>query len=334
MIMGGNEEGGLENHVVALSNALAKQNEVHVIAHQKYENRFEKVHFHSVDLTKSRNNPLLLLSIRKIITQISPHIIHAQANKAVSILAKLKPYLSSNMKLVATLHSLKKNLAAYEKFDWVIGVSHSVLAKLENQNRSVIYNGVSFSEARLCKRNYLDEQFNIPENKRIIVSIGRLVEVKRFDVLIAAFQGMQNAYLLIIGEGKERKKLEQLLSHMKKHNIQLVGQRDDNIEILSAADACVISSEREGFSYVMAESLLAGTPVVSTDVADMKRIIPKNSVVEVNNVDQLNKVLKDAVDNYDDFYGSYGPVFKWARDRFCFEKMLGETEQVYRDITH
>ncbi len=54
LIMGGDEEGGLENHVVELGNALASRHNVHIIAHAKYEDRFKGVSFHAIDLTKSQ----------------------------------------------------------------------------------------------------------------------------------------------------------------------------------------------------------------------------------------------------------------------------------------
>ena len=229
LIMGGNEEGGLENHFVEVSNALAKHHEVHVIAHEKYTKRFNNVLVHSLDVTRSRRNPLLLYSVLKLLGDISPDIVHAQANKAVSIIATLKPFLPKGIKLVATLHSLKKKVAPYEKYDWVIGVSNSVLKNLKTPNKSSIYNGVRLDKSRLQQRRYLLDELGLPENTKLIVSIGRLVEVKCFDMLIDAFQGINNAYLLIVGEGQERHKLERHIKESGQNNIKLLGHREDNI---------------------------------------------------------------------------------------------------------
>ncbi len=332
LIMGGNEEGGLENHVIEIGNALAENHEIHIIAHKKYRDRFKGVNYHSVDLTQSRRNPALLYQVAVLIHKISPSIIHAQANKAVSIIATLKWFIPKNVKLVASLHSLKRSLGSYEKFDWVIGVSHSVLEKLKNPNQSVIYNGVRFDRGRLKQRSYLQDEFGIPSNNKVVVTIGRLVEVKRFDILIEAFQGIENTHLLIFGEGQKRYDLEQQAQKFKHNKIHMPGFRKDNIELLSAADVCVISSEREGFSYVMAESLLVGTPVISTDVADMKKILPQQAVVGVNNIEQLHYVLVNVCTDYETFLESFQPAFQWAVDNLSFEIMLKDTEQVYQDL--
>lgn len=332
LIMGGNEEGGLESHFVQVSNALGEHHEVHVIVHEKYTKRFNNVVVHPVLFTRSRRNLVLLYSVLRLLREISPDIVHAQANKAVSVIATLKPFLPKRMKLVATLHSLKRNLVAYEKYDWVIGVSNSVLKNLKNPNKSFIYNGVSLAESRLQQRRYLLDEFGLSENTKLVVSIGRLVEVKRFDILIDAFQGINNACLLIVGDGQERHKLELQIKELGQDNIKLLGHRQDNIEILSAADLCVISSEREGFSYVMAESLLSGTPVISTDVADMKSILPQGAVVKVNDIEGLNQQLVYIVDNYEVFHDSFQSTFHWAQDNFSFKKMRDSIEQVYMGI--
>jgi glycosyltransferase involved in cell wall biosynthesis len=331
--MGGDEEGGLENHVVELGNALASSHNVHIIAHAKYEDRFKSVSFHAVDLTKSRRNPLMLLLIRQTILMISPDIIHAHANKAASVISFLKYFLPTKIKYVATLHSLKKRLSSYEKFDWVIGVSQRVLFEIKNPNKSVIYNGVFIDKKKIKTQKYLQDEFGLDPSKKVFVSIGRLVKVKRFDVLINAFQGINNAYLLIVGDGELKEALEQKIKVTSQNNIQLLGHRKDNIEILSAADVCIISSEREGFSYVMAESLLVGTPVISTDVADMKKILPDQSIVPVNKEQELHNLMSTFFDNPKEMIAGYSPVFEWASKNLTFDKMVDSTSNVYKKVT-
>ncbi len=332
LVMGGDEEGGLENHVLGLANALADKHEVHLIAHQKYASRLGAVMFHPLDLSKSRRNLFLLVAVAKRIRTIAPDIIHAQASKAASIVSTLKPFLPKRVKRVATLHSLKRKLAAFETFDWVIGVSGRVLETLQNTNQSVIYNGVDVDKQRLQQRDYLLDELNLPAKHKLIVAMGRLVPVKRFDLLIAVFQGITDAQLFIVGEGKERPKLEQQVKENDQGNIHFLGNRPDNIEILSAADLCVISSEREGFSYVMAESLLVKTPVISTDVADMKKILPVNSISAINDTVDFHKRLQNACEDYESFVDSYQPVFEWAQRELHFDAMLTQTEQVYQQV--
>ena len=48
-ILAGDEEGGLEKHFEELCNRLSSYHEIHVIAHEKYRNRFDpKIIFHTL----------------------------------------------------------------------------------------------------------------------------------------------------------------------------------------------------------------------------------------------------------------------------------------------
>ena len=72
----------------------------------------------------------------------------------------------------------------------------------------------------------------------------------------------------------------------------------------SAADVCVIPSYYESFGMVALESLACGTPVVATDVGDMKNIIRHSEaghVIEVNSsselADKISRLLYHEKDN-------------------------------------
>ena len=92
LMMAGIGEGGLEGHVVELSNKLAKEREVEVIAHPDMLDRFDKnVVTHPLDLAKGRSNPLILYRLIALIKSINPDVVHAHANKAVTMLARIRP---------------------------------------------------------------------------------------------------------------------------------------------------------------------------------------------------------------------------------------------------
>ena len=70
----------------------------------------DSVVIYALDMTKSRRNIFLLSNILKLIRQIKPDIIHAQANKAVAIVASIQRFLLQKTVLIATLHNMKRNL--------------------------------------------------------------------------------------------------------------------------------------------------------------------------------------------------------------------------------
>ncbi len=120
-------------------------------------------------------------------------------------------------------------------------------------------------------------------NDKIILFVGRIDPLKGIDKLIKAIPYLQNIRglrLVVIGGGEHsRREIEQLQKLACNLNIQ------DSVTFLglikheqlpyfySAADACVIPSYYESFGLVALESLACGTPVVATDVGNLKSII-------------------------------------------------------------
>ncbi len=120
-------------------------------------------------------------------------------------------------------------------------------------------------------------------NDKIILFVGRLDPLKGIDKLIKAIpylQNIQGLRLMVIGGGEHsQREIEQLQKLACNLNIQ------DSVTFLglikheqlpyfySAADACVVPSYYESFGLVALESLACGTPVVATDVGNLKSVI-------------------------------------------------------------
>ena len=115
------------------------------------------------------------------------------------------------------------------------------------------------------------------ENKKIIISVGRLVHRKGQDKLIEAMptilQSVPNAHLLLVGEGPYRSHLEKLANKLSlNESITFVGRilYDKLPNYLSAADVFVMPSrsrffglEVEGLGIVYLEASACGIPVVA-----------------------------------------------------------------------
>ena len=330
-VLASDGDGGLEKHTIELSTALqAKGIDVTVIANEKYKDNFKNIKFIEMDLTKGRSNIFSLWKLFHILKKENFDIVHAQANKATNMIVKLKPFLDA--KIVATLHNFKKNLKPFLKADVVMTVSDRIGEKLNHDNKITVYNGIKVADNRAID---LHEKFNIPTGKFIICSVGRLVEAKGFDLLIESMQYMdQNIELLLIGDGPDREKLEKLSQKLNiDRRIRFVGNIENELtkSIIKSSDLLVISSRREGFSYVFAESLLLNTPIVSTDVADIKKFITPNYIAPFDPklfADKVNDFKKD----YDQNIIAYQKIFNRAENTLTLENMTEQTIQVYHKV--
>jgi glycosyltransferase involved in cell wall biosynthesis len=325
-ILGGAEDGGLEKHTIELSHALAKNNiDVSVIAHKKFKNDFKDLNFFELDLSKGRNNPFILFELYKVLKKEKFDIIHTQANKATDMVIKLKPFLDS--KIISTLHSYKKNIKSFEKADFIITVSDKIGEKIKNTNRVTIYNGIKIQKIQKID---LYKKFDIQKDRFMICAIGRFAKVKRFDILIEAMKLVsEQNHLILIGDGD--KNITNLANSCK--NVTLAGYLSgiETQKILKSSDLCVISSGREGFSYVFAESLILSTPLISTDVADIKKFIPESSIIKSNTKDIADKI-QHIGGNYKENLDLFQGAFEKAKTEFSIENMTNKTICVYRRV--
>jgi glycosyltransferase involved in cell wall biosynthesis len=103
----------------------------------------------------------------------------------------------------------------------------------------------------------------------VILAVGGLRKVKDFPTLLRAFARLPSAgdaRLLILGEGKERGRLTQLVSRLGlEGRVELPGFVADPYPYLARARVLVLSSRREGLGNVLVEAFAVGTPVVATD---------------------------------------------------------------------
>jgi glycosyltransferase involved in cell wall biosynthesis len=107
----------------------------------------------------------------------------------------------------------------------------------------------------------------------LVVAVGRLVPVKRFDALIRAFapirQDHPDARLVIVGQGFERANLEALIRSLGVEEAVTLAGRVSDVELITLyRQAWVVASasSREGWGMTLTEAAACGTPSVATRI--------------------------------------------------------------------
>lgn len=169
----------------------------------------------------------------------------------------------------------------YEKYDKIVCVSEDVRNAFikgygDKFEPVTLYNCYDDSEILNKSKESLPEE--IDKDGKICVAVGRLVKSKGFDKLLKAHKRLLeegiNHKLWILGEGEERENLEKYIKDNKlSDSVTLFGFANNPYKYIKNADITVCSSEYEGFSTVVVESLILGTPVVTTDCTGMREIL-------------------------------------------------------------
>lgn len=142
-------------------------------------------------------------------------------------------------------------------------------------------------------------------NPNYILAVGRLVPIKRFDLLIRVFAEIRktrNIKLVILGEGPERENLSRMvIEYGLEEQVIFRGFVCNPWGYMSQAKMLVLTSKLEGFGNVIGESMAAGCPVVATRCGGPEDIIQNNrngilveqSCPEI--VDAIRLILDDPV---------------------------------------
>lgn len=138
-----------------------------------------------------------------------------------------------------------------------------------------------------------------------IISIGRSCKQKRFDILLGAYaaSGIKE-YLVIVGSNKihhdELKKLTKSLNIENK--VVFISHQENIFPYIKNSKLLVVTSEYEGFGNTIIESLICGTPVVSTNCksgpSEILTGLFSDYLAEVNNPSDIANKIKAALKNY------------------------------------
>lgn len=138
----------------------------------------------------------------------------------------------------------------------------------------VLRNGVDLELFRPVDRDKVRGELKLRGS--VIVSVGRLAELKGHDLTIRAIKEIPDTSLVLVGSGPEEQKLKTLVADLSLDDrVHFVGNQPQNnlSYYYSAADVMVLASSREGWANVLLESMACGTPVVATDVGGTIEVI-------------------------------------------------------------
>lgn len=222
-------------------------------------------------------------------------------------------------KLISWIHIEQKNIdyaskvfrskneakACYGKFDKIICVADTVkqdfLSIFDVKNPvEVLYNTVETDVIKQKSEEKVDD--NVFSNESVnLISVAKLTYTKGYDRLVNITKRLItegiNVHTYIVGKGEEKSRLEeQIRENGIENNWTFVGFKTNPYKYVKNADLYVCSSRKEGFSTAVTESLIVGTPVVSTDCSGAKELLGYNNeygIVTENNEESLYLGLKE-----------------------------------------
>jgi glycosyltransferase involved in cell wall biosynthesis len=320
--------GGLEKHTRELANGLAQAgHRVTVICAAAHQHGLApRIGRITLNPKQSRYSPLLLVRLYRQIRDGKYDVVHAQGTKAVALLATLARFVHPPAPaLVASFHGFKSRYPALHRFTAVIAVSNALAEHLPCAKVQVVYNGLPAGHLETALTTAAKTLITASP-KPVWLAVGRLVSVKGFDFLIDSFKGVKGC-LYIAGDGPDKALLQQkIIDNELQHRVTLLGHRDDVPALMAACDGVVISSKREGFSYVFAEAMLASKPVISTNVPIANELLPEHHIYHSNSPDGFAKLLNSDLGV---IFNDQIAARKRAQRELTLDSMINSTLAVY-----
>ena len=143
------------------------------------------------------------------------------------------------------------------------------------------------------------------EKKHLIVTVARLIPLKRLDLLIKVFSiflvSHPNYQLIIYGEGKERDNLQKQICELGLDSMVFMpGAVEELWDKIKESEMFVINSEFEGMSNALLEAMCLGLPCISTKVSGALDVIKDGEnglLIDVNDESGLLKAMTKLAEN-------------------------------------
>jgi glycosyltransferase involved in cell wall biosynthesis len=178
-------------------------------------------------------------------------------------------------------------------------VKRTALARatfLDRHRVAVIYNGVD--AARFVPRS--EPTLALPASRRVrFLALGRLDPRKGLDLALAALSQVQDAELVIVGDGEARPSLERLATDLGvAERVLFAGYTTDVRSAIAGCDVALSSARDEGLGIALLEAMAMGRPVVAVPVGGLPEVVANGQtgwLATRREPEALASVMREAV---------------------------------------
>lgn len=176
------------------------------------------------------------------------------------------------------------------------------------------------------------------ENPVKILAVARFDRQKDHPSLIAAMSNIDNARLILVGDGPDELKIKQLVERYNMTEIvEFRGFCDNVTEIMAEAQIFVLSSNWEGLPCTIVEAMRAGLPIVASDVGGVSETIEDGKtgyLIPHKNVALMHQKLTQLVQNRQ-LRSEMGNLGRQKYEaQFTFTQMYAKTFETYQQVIH
>jgi len=212
----------------------------------------------------------------------------------------------------------------------------------------IIPNGIDLSEyENLPPKGSFKKKFNIHDNKKIVLYLGRIHRIKGIDILVKAFYyaikmlNFDNALLVIVGsDDGYLDELERMLTSLNiTDSVLLTGPLygKDKLEAYLDADVFVLPSRYETFPNVVLEAYSCSRPVIASNVESIPDIVIHGKtglLFRSGDAEELAKMIMRMITHPEEAEKMGCRARKLVEEKYSIESVVSSLETLYERVLY
>lgn len=230
-------------------------------------------------------------------------------------------------------------LDEYNGFDKVCFVSNVAKEGFEKSvgnldNGIVVHNVIDFRNVQNKAEEFIEYEYETDGLK--LVAVGRLATEKGYDRLVNVLSKLERSYnfeLWLVGDGDRRSLLEEQIKNNNMKSVKLMGFQTNPYAFMKKADLFVCPSFYEGYSTVVAEAMVVGVPVLTTNCAGMDEILHNGryGLIVENSEEGLQSGLVTLLENKE-LYSRIASAVEENKKTFDDGQAVKEYDELFKEI--
>ncbi len=352
---------GAENHLLTLLSELRRDVQIHLIMLVEMQNPmtdfvsdFKK---NGVEVTRivinHHSDFSLIWKIYYLIRKIRPHIVHTHLLHA-DLYGVLSAVLAGTKIMISTKHGYddyektsffyKLNSISSRWLNRVITISDALQVKvaeaegIPKSKMATIYYGLD-GETYASNRDAGPARscLNATNDACLIGTVGRLIPVKGYEILLKAVAGIELDFrLLIMGDGPLKGRLEKISLELGlSDKVKFLGFISEVSPMLSGLDIFVLPTLGEGFGLVLLEAMAHRLPIVSTNTMAVPEIVEDRKtgiLVPPKDAAALKEAIETLIRSTDQRAKMGKRGWEKLIKTFSVDKMVYQTGSLYQEL--
>lgn len=292
------------------------------------DNKYDIVHAHTSKAGLLCRIAAKIAGVKIIVFTPHGHVFYGYLGK---VLTRLIIFIES---LVAHITDKIIGLTQAECDEWLsFGVGRK-------EQYTVVHSGVNFDLlGKEDEKEDLRSVLSIPDNRVLVGSIGRFVDIKGYEYFIEAAsiisKKRDDVNFILAGDGPLLGKYRKMIEEKGiKGRFNILGWQDNAAAFINGLDVFVLPSVNEGMGRVVVQAMFFEKPVVGTRVGGVPSVLEGGAgiVVETRSSEAIAKAVLDILDDP----GRMSEMAKRGKEKvisgYSVDEMIDKLDELYKEL--